>query len=128
MLLGSRPDNIIKSLDTSSINNGNNYRTALHLITGHCALNKHLHNMKKSDTGDCSKCGQDKESISHFLRQCPDKAQPRGKFLGDYHLSVNYVRDNYHITYTLNYTNYIRRDIEKENLDHSGVTLSLEKP
>ena len=123
MLLGSRPDNIIKRLDTSSINNGNNYRTALHLITGHCTLNKHLHNMKKSDTGDCSKCGQDKESISHFFRQCPDKAQPRGKFFGDYYLSVNYIMDNYH-----NYTNYIRRHIEQEDLDQSIVTLSLNKP
>ena len=122
MLLGNRPNNMIKNLNTSLINNRTNYRTAVHLITGHCALNKHLHNMGKSDTGACPKCGHDEETVSHFLGQCPATAQLRGKFFRDYYLSVNDIMDHYHITSVVNYTNYTRRLIEQEDLDHSGVT------
>ena len=64
----------------------------------------------------------DKESVSHFLGQCPATAQLRGKFFWDYYLSVNDIMDHYHITSVVNYTNYTRRLIEQEDLDHSGVT------
>ena len=98
--------------------------TAVHLITGNSAFNKHLHNMGKSDTGACPKCGHDEETVSHFLGQCPDTAQLKGTFFRDYYLSVsvNEIMDHYHITSIVNYTNYIRRLIEQEDLDHSGVT------
>ena len=44
------------------------------------------------------------------------------KFFKDYYLLVNDIMDHYHITSIVNYTNYARRLIEQEDLDHSGVT------
>ena len=105
MLLGNRPNNIIKNLNTSLINSRTNYRTAVHLITGHCALNKHLHNMGKSDTGACPKCGHNEETVSHFLGQYPATAQLRGKLFRDYYLSVNDIMNHSHITSVVNYIN-----------------------
>ena len=96
---------MIKNLNTSLINNRTNYRTAVHLITGHCALNKHLHNMGKSDTGACPKCGHDEETVSHFLGQYPATAQLRGKLFRDYYLSVNDIMNHSHITSVVNYIN-----------------------
>ena len=122
MLLGKKPHNIIKNLNTSLITSRNNYRTAVHLITGHCALNKHLNNIRKSDTSACPNCGHDEETVSHFLGQCPATAQLRGKFFRDYYLPVNDIMDHYHITSIINYTNQTRRLIEQESLDQSGVT------
>ena len=39
-------EKIIKGLKTSLINNRNNYRTAVHLITGHFGLNKEIYNIR----------------------------------------------------------------------------------
>ena len=132
---------MIKNLNSSLINSiawgpekrregqastGNNsrtyYKTAVHLITGHCALNKHLHKIGTSDTGACPQCGHDEETVSHFLGQCPATAQLRRKFFRDYYLSVNNIMDHYLITFVVNYTNYTRRLIEQKDLAHSRVT------
>ena len=50
LTLGHKHVNIIKNLNTTLSNNRQNYRTAVHLITGHCSLNKHLHTIRKSYT------------------------------------------------------------------------------
>ena len=42
MTLGRNPTKIVNDLNTSLISNRKDYRTAIHLITGHCGLNKHL--------------------------------------------------------------------------------------
>ena len=78
--------------------------------------------MGKSDTGAWPKSGHDEETVSHILGQCPATAQLSGKFFGDYYPSVNDIMDHYHITSVVNYTNYTRRLIEQEDLNHSGVT------
>ena len=68
-------------------------------------------------------------SVDMTRRQCPTsldnvQIQLKGTFFRDYYLSVsvNEIMDHYHITSIVNYTNYIRRLIEQEDLDHSGVT------
>ena len=43
------PANLTIPLNTSHIDNRTKYRTAVHLITGHCGLHKDLHNINKSD-------------------------------------------------------------------------------
>ena len=69
MTLGRRrnPTKIINNLNTSLISNRKDYRTAIHLITGHCGLNKHLNNMNKTDTKECLLCWHQEETVSHFL-------------------------------------------------------------
>ena len=80
------------------ITNRKDYRTATHLITGHCGLNKHLYNMNKTTTKECPLCGHYEETVNHFLGQCPALAQTRGQYFNDYYLSVNDIFDNIHIT------------------------------
>ena len=67
-------------------------------------------------------------SVDMTRRQCPTsldnvQIQLKGTFFRDYYLSVsvNEIMDHYHITSIVNYTNYIRRLIEQEDLYHSGV-------
>ena len=84
--------------------------------------------MNKSDAGACPRCGHDEETVSHFLGQCPATAQLRGKFFRDCYITDYDIMDNYHITFIFNYTNYTRRLIEQENLDHSGVAYSIDGP
>ena len=46
-----------------------NFRTAVHLIKGHCGLNKHLHTISKSSTRltVCPMYGEGEETVKHFL-------------------------------------------------------------
>ena len=122
MILGDKHTKIIHNLNTSLNTNRLNYRTAVHLITGHCGLNKHLRTMKKSNTSECPQCGHDEETVPHFLGQCPATAQLRGQYFQDYYLSVNDIFDNQHITTIVNFTNHTRRFKEPEDMDNSGVT------
>ena len=71
LTLGHKHANIIKNLNTTLSNNRQNYRTAVHLITGHCGLNKHLHTIWKSNTNGCPMWCDGEDTVSHFLGQCP---------------------------------------------------------
>ena len=122
LTLGHKNINIIKNLNTTLSNNRQNYRTAVHLITGHCGLNKHLHTIRKSDTSACPKCGDGEETVSHFLGQCPAIAQIRGQYFRDYYLSVNDIFDNQHISTIVNFANHTKRLMVPEELDQTGVT------
>ena len=46
-------------------------RQVMGVLTGHCALNRHLHLMGKVDDPGCPKCGEDDETVVHFLCRCP---------------------------------------------------------
>ena len=122
LTLGHKHANIIKNLNTTLSNNRQNYRTAVHLITGHCGLNKHLHTIRKSSTSACPMCGDEEETVSHFLGQCPAIAQIRGQYFQDYYLSVNDIFDNQHISTIINFTNRTKRLVVPEELDQTGVT------
>ncbi|OJT13951.1 hypothetical protein TRAPUB_9490 [Trametes pubescens] len=45
--------------------------TLTQLRTGHAPLNRHLHNIGKSDTALCPACHAAQETVLHFLVQCP---------------------------------------------------------
>ena len=62
--------------------------------------------MRKSDTGDCPKCGQNEETVAHLLGQCLATAQLRGNFFRDYYLSVIEIMDNHHIISIIYNTNH----------------------
>ena len=43
---GDREISVISQLNTNYIKNKMSYRPTLHIITGHCGLNKHLYTIK----------------------------------------------------------------------------------
>ena len=65
------------------------YRTAIHLITGHAELNKHLHTMSLSNTAACPYCDNEEDTVSHFIGQCPAFMRLRGIYFNSYYCSVN---------------------------------------
>ena len=81
-ILGSKSENIIKTLNKDVIRNKTRYRTAIHLITGHAGLNKHLHTMTLSNTAACPYCDNEDDAVSHFTGQCPAFMRLRGKYWG----------------------------------------------
>jgi hypothetical protein len=46
-------------------------RILVELITGHCPLNKHLHNIGLIDEPICIACGMEDGSVFHLLCNCP---------------------------------------------------------
>ena len=46
-------------------------RQVLGVLTGHCALNRHLHLMGKVAQPTCTKCGEEEETVTHYLGRCP---------------------------------------------------------
>lgn len=49
----------------------NTLRKLTGYLTGHCALQAHLHRMGIKDTDTCPKCGEEPETIKHHLTRCP---------------------------------------------------------
>ena len=54
----------------NGIKSRNMAATITQLRTGHCGLNHYLHRFHISDTPHCE-CGAGKETVEHFLLQCP---------------------------------------------------------
>ena len=67
------------------INNKNIARNRLRLIiqaiTGHCALNYHLHKIKRAETPTCEKCYVENETMEHFLGRCQAYSELRMEHL-----------------------------------------------
>ena len=64
---------------------------AVQILSGHAATNHHLHRMKCVDSPNCPHCGDEKESVEHFIGVCPYYAQKRGEFFNDYFLTMKDV-------------------------------------
>ena len=47
------------------------YRQAIHLLTGHIALNHRLSKIKVEDSPLCPYCHLEGETTEHFLGKCP---------------------------------------------------------
>ena len=39
--------------------------------TGHCGVNYYLWRFKKVESAECEMCGYEKETVEHFLVECP---------------------------------------------------------
>ena len=121
-ILGSHSTNIIKTLNNDVIKNKTRYRTAIHLITGHAGLNKHLHTMTLSNTAACPYCDNEEETVSHFIGQCPAFMRLRGIYFNSYYCSVNDIFDNNNINTIITYTHNTKRFLLAEDTDDTGVT------
>ena len=67
-------------------------RIVVGIITGHCLVNKHLHNLKITQSSLCDKCNSDEESAFHLVCLCPSYARLRLKVLGDHTLNLDQYR------------------------------------
>ena len=122
LTLGSKHEQIKHDLNKVLIKNRTQYRTAVQLITGHAALNKYLHKIKKVDTDICPNCGYEVETVNHFLGQCPAFAQQRGEIFNSFYLSASDIFENHSILKIVKYAAKTKRFLYPENSDESGVT------
>jgi hypothetical protein len=63
-------------------------RILVGLITGHCPLNNHLHNMGLKDEPICIVCGMEEESAFHLPCNCPNLISLRMRTLSNPILGV----------------------------------------
>ncbi|KZV61832.1 hypothetical protein PENSPDRAFT_553759, partial [Peniophora sp. CONT] len=47
------------------------------LRSGHAPLNAHLHRIKCADSPVCEACGEDDETVKHFVYECPARMAER---------------------------------------------------
>ena len=64
-------------------------RIAIQIV--HAALKHHLHRMKLENSPTCPKCGDEGETIEHFMGVCPYYAQLRGQVFNSYYLSISEI-------------------------------------
>jgi ribonuclease HI len=69
-------------------------RLLLSVLTGHCALNRHLHLMGKVQSPTCPKCELEEETAHHFVGTCPAYTRARFHHYGKATLTVEDRRDS----------------------------------
>ena len=121
-VLGEKQKSTIGVINSNFISNRNQYRMAIHLITGHTGLNKHLHTMTLVDSSSCPYCGCSEETVAHFIGQCPFFARLRGEFFATYYASVNDIFDNCSISKIVAFAIKSNRFKLPGSCDVSGVT------
>ena len=121
-IIGSNEPSVISQLNNNYIKKRNSYRTILHMITGHCGLNKHLHNIKRSDTKMCPNCEETEETVEHFLGQCPATALLRENTFYHHYLTSRDIFRRYSLSSIIKFIRLTNRFSDPENLDQSGVT------
>ena len=119
---GPNDQPIINQLNKSFSRNKACYRAITHMITGHCTLNKHLHNINRSRTKMCPNCEESEETVEHFLGQCPATAILRGNTFNDYYMTSKHIFNNYPLSTIIKFIKLTNRFSDPEHLDQSGVT------
>ena len=59
---------------------------ATQILTGHASLNYHLHNMRLVDNNMCEKCGEERETVEHFIKICPFYFRERWEIFKEFKL------------------------------------------
>ena len=89
-------------------------KTYTGIITGHFGFNKHLTTIGKRTDPSCDLCGHETETAEHFLCRCPAFICNRRKYLGNYIIRYNQIK-NLHPQDILNYTFSTGRFITDSN-------------
>ena len=87
------------------LNNRNDYRIAIQLITGQAGLNYHLYKIHQTNTKTCPKCELEDETVDHFLGCCPFYAATRFEVFGEYYTNMTHIFKNHTILQIVNYAN-----------------------
>ena len=84
-------------------------RLAIQILSGHAALNYHLHKMKLADSPNCPNCGAEEVTVSHFLRVCPYYARKRGEVFQDYYFSATDITSQHSLTRIIKFVEDTKR-------------------
>ena len=75
--------------------NPKKYRLAIHLMTGHIALNLHLNKIGIVDSNLCSMCNLEEESVGYYLAKCPVLYNLRQKYFDTHYTTLeDIIRNN----------------------------------
>lgn len=84
-------------------------RMAIQILSGHATLNYHLHKMKCVSSPTCPNCGDDKETVEHFIGVCPYYAQKRGEIFNEYYLTLTEITKQHSIRQILKFVEATKR-------------------
>ena len=121
-IIGSNELSVISQLNNNYIKNKSSYRTILHMITGHCGLNKHLYTINRSHSKMCPNCEESEETVEHFLGQCPATALLRGNTFYNHYMTSRDIFKRYSLSTITKFIRLSNRFSDPDNLDQSGVT------
>ena len=74
--------------------NRNRLRIATQYLSGHATVNYHLHKYRPDIPKLCAYCGDEDETIEHFIAMCPKWAFLRLQYLDCCHGNINTISDN----------------------------------
>ena len=74
--------------------NRNRLRIATQYLSGHATVNYHLHKYRPDIPKLCAYCGDEDETIEHFIAKCPKWALLRLQYLDCCHGNINTISDN----------------------------------
>lgn len=72
--------------------NKDDLRLLTHIITGHSYLKFFQHKIGNERSPLCDKCGEDTETVAHYLTQCPAFALQRYQHFGAFQLNGVNIR------------------------------------
>ena len=70
----------------------------------------------------CPNCEEWKETVEHFLEQCPAKALLRGNIFYNHYMTSRDIFKRYSLTTITKFIRLTNRFSDPDNLDQSGVT------
>ena len=82
---------------------------AIQILSGHATLNYHLHKMKCVSSPTCPNCGDDKETVEHFIGVCPYYAQKRGEIFNEYYLTLTDITKQHSLRQILKFVEATKR-------------------
>ena len=106
--------NMIKEIQKLN-KNRKKYRLAIHLMTGHIALNLHLNKIGIVDSNLCPMCNLETENVDHCLAKCPIFYNQRQKYFDTHFATLTEIIKNNTIKNILKYV------IETKRLEIPGV-------
>ena len=74
--------------------NSNRLRIATQYLSGHATVNYHLHKYRPDIPKLCAYCGDEDETVEHFIAKCPKWAFLRLQYLDCCHGNINTISDN----------------------------------
>ena len=66
-------------------------RLAVQILSGHAALNQTLYNYRCVDSPICPHCGDEPETVEHFIGTCPYFTSKRKEYLQEYYTNITTV-------------------------------------
>ena len=84
-------------------------RQAVQILSGHAALNHHLYKLKLVNSPACTKCGDEDETVEHFMGVCPYYARLRGQIFNDYYMSMTDICESHSLKQILKFVKGSKR-------------------